>query len=369
MIRLIDRYLLRELLTAVLWTVAVLTFVLVLGNVFKQVFPLLVSHNLPISYIIAFVSYLLPFSLTFTIPWGMLTAVLLVFGRWSAANELTALRTLGVPLTRISAPVFLLALALCGVCLWINLDVAPRAQENMRTSFYQIATTNPIALFDSDQVITDFPNRKIYVGRKTGDQLENIHLFELGRDGEVQRVVFARAGSIEVDKEHKQILFKLTGTRFEQRDENNPGDLKKVRDGITMQEFVFPISLEDLYNKNMQRRVLNIQTAPELFENLKTGAPEGRSALLTEVNNRFSVSLACLTFTLVGIPLGIATQRKESTVGFALGLIVASLYFFLLLVAKIFRGKPDLHPELLTWLPNVVFLTLGAVLYFRAARR
>ncbi len=369
MFRLTDRYLLRELLTAVLWTVAVLTFVLVLGNIFKQVFPLLVSHNLPVSYILAFISYLLPFSLTFTVPWGMLTAVLLVFGRWSASNELTALRTLGVPLSRITVPVFVLAIALCGVCLWINLEVAPRAQENMRTSFYQIATTDPIALFDSDQVITDFPNRKIYVGRKTGDQLENIHLFELGRDGEVQRVVFARRGSIEVDLERKQLLFKLTGTRFEQRDENNPGDLTKIRDGITMQEFVFPISLEDLYNKNMQRRVLNIQTAPELFQNLKSSTAEGRSAILTEVNNRFSVSLACLTFTLVGIPLGIATQRKETTVGFALGLVVAILYFFLLLVAKIFRGKTALHPELLTWLPNLVFLTLGAVLYYRAARR
>src|SRR5471030_21032 len=163
MFRLIDRYLLGELLSAVLWTVAVLTFVLVLGNVFKQVFPLLVSHNLPISYIVAFVSYLLPFSLTFTIPWGMLTAVLLVFGRWSASNELTALRTLGVPLSRITVPVFVLAIALCGVCLWINLEVAPRAQENMRTSFYQIATTDPIALFDSDQVITDFQIGRAHV--------------------------------------------------------------------------------------------------------------------------------------------------------------------------------------------------------------
>src|SRR5262249_45903528 len=169
MLRLIDRYLLKELLSAVLWTIAVLTFVLVLGNVFKQVFPLLVSHNLPVSYILAFITYLLPFSLTFTIPWGMLTAILLVFGRWSASNELTALRTLGVPLNRITVPVFMLAIALCAICLWINLDVAPRAQENMRTAFYDIATSDPIALFDSDQVITDFPGRKIYVERKTGD--------------------------------------------------------------------------------------------------------------------------------------------------------------------------------------------------------
>ncbi len=369
MFRLIDRYLLGELISAILWTVAVLTFVLVLGNVFKQVFPLLVSHNLPISYILAFVSYLLPFSLTFTIPWGMLTAILLVFGRWSASNELTALRTLGVPLNRITAPVFLLAIALSGVCLWINLDVAPRAQENMRTAFYDIATTDPIALFDSDQVITDFPGRKIYVGRRTGDQVENIHLYELAKDGEVQRVVFAQKGSIVVDRENKQLLFKLIGTRFEQRDDSAPNDLTKVRDGITMQEFVFPISLEDLYNKNMRRRVLNIQTAPELFENLRSGAPEARGAVLTEVNNRFSVSLACLTFTLVGIPLGIATQRKETSVGFGLGLIVAILYFFFLLVAKVFRGRPGMHPELLMWLPNVVFLILGAWLYVRAMRR
>ncbi len=369
MFRIIDRYLLRELLVAALWAVAVLTFVLVLGNVFKQVFALLVSNNLPFSYILAFIAYLLPFSLTFTVPWGFLTAILLVFGKWSASNELTALRVNGVPITRITAPVVILSALLSVICLWINLQVAPRAQENIRNQFYLLATTDPIALFNSDQIITEFPNRKIYVGRKIGDRLENIHVYELNKNAEVLRVVYAATGSLEVDLERRQLLMKLTGTRFEQRDETDPTDITKIRDGITMQEFVFPISLEELYNKRMARRGLNIQTAPELFENLKSGAPENRSATLTEVNRRFSFSLACLTFCLVGIPLGVTAQRKETSAGFGISLVVAFLYFFLIIVANLFRDKPKFHPELLMWLPNVIFIALGIWLFLRMARR
>lgn len=369
MLKTLDRYILRELLVAVLWAAAVLTFVLVLGNIFKQVFALLVNHNLPLSYILAFVGYLLPFSLTFTIPWGFLTGILLVFGRWSASNELTALRANGVPITRVAVPVLLVAGALSLFCLWINLQVAPRAQENIRTSFYQIATTDPIALFNSEQIITDFPNRKIYVGKKSGDRLENIQVYELNKEGEVLRIVFARTGSLAVDLERKQLLLKLTGSRFEQRDENSPSDLTRIRDGITMQEFVFPISLEELYNKKMARRGLNIQTAPELFENLKTGTREGRSAVLTEVNQRFSFSLACFTLGLVGIPLGVVAQRRETSVGFALSLAVAVSYFFLITIVKVLRVSPAYHPELLVWVPNVIFLGLGAFLFARMARR
>lgn len=367
--RLLDRYILRELLVAVLWAAAVLTFVLVLGNIFKQVSVLLVNHNLPLSYILAFVSYLLPFSLTFTIPWGLLTGILLVFGRWSASNELTAVRASGVPITRIALPVLIVAGLFSLFCLWINLQVAPRAQENIRTSFYQIATTDPIALFNSEQIITDFPNRKIYVGKKDGDRLENIHVYEVNKEGEVMRIVYARTGSLAVDLERKQLLLKLTGTRFEQRDETNPSDLTRIRDGITMQEFVFPISLEELYNKKMARRGLNIQTAPELFDNLKSGTKESRSAVLTEVNQRFSFSLACLTLGLVAIPLGVVAQRKETSVGFALSLMVAVGYFFLITLVKVLRVKPAYHPELLVWAPNAIFLALGIWLFVRMARR
>ena len=89
--KLIDRFVGRELLVSLGFAVAVLSLVLVLGNIFRRLLPLLVNQDVPAEYLITFIAYVLPFSLIFTIPWGLLTSVLLVFGRLSADNELIAL--------------------------------------------------------------------------------------------------------------------------------------------------------------------------------------------------------------------------------------------------------------------------------------
>ncbi|MEY5011469.1 MAG: hypothetical protein RLZZ253_2608, partial [Verrucomicrobiota bacterium] len=130
--KLLDRYVAGEVLGTSAFAVAILSVVLVLGKVFREMLDLLVNHNAPLEFILTFVAYILPFSLTFTIPWAFLTAVLLVFGKMSAENELIALRSSGVSIPRICAPVFVLAAAFVGICLWINLEVAPRAQVKMK---------------------------------------------------------------------------------------------------------------------------------------------------------------------------------------------------------------------------------------------
>src|SRR6187397_3392704 len=107
--KLIDRFISRELLLHLGFAVAVLSLVLVVGNIFRKLLPLLVNHDLPVEYLVAFVAYVLPFSLIFTIPWGLLTAVLLVFGRLSADNELVALRSNGISIGRICIPLVAIA--------------------------------------------------------------------------------------------------------------------------------------------------------------------------------------------------------------------------------------------------------------------
>src|ERR1700704_3171875 len=102
--KLIDRAVSRELLVNVSFAVLVLSLVLVFGNIFRKLLPLLVNHDVPMEYLVTLFAYVLPFSLIFTIPWGLLTAILLVFGRLSAENELVALRSNGVSIARICVP-------------------------------------------------------------------------------------------------------------------------------------------------------------------------------------------------------------------------------------------------------------------------
>src|SRR4029077_15044946 len=136
--KLIDRFVTRELLVNVGFAIAVLSLVLVVGNIFRKLLPLLVNHDVPMEYLITFIAYVLPFSLIFTIPWGLLTAVLLVFGRLSADNELTALRSNGISITRICIPLMAIAIVCTATSLWLNVQVAPAAQEEMRASVFNL---------------------------------------------------------------------------------------------------------------------------------------------------------------------------------------------------------------------------------------
>ena len=367
--KIIDRYMSRQLIVNLVFAIAVLSFVLVVGNIFRKLLPLLVNHDLPVEYLIGFIAYVLPFSLIFTIPWGLLTAVLLVFGRLSADNELIALRANGLSIGRICIPLVGIALVCTAASVWLNVQVAPAAQEQMRSTVFNLATHDPMALFGSDQVIDQFPGRKIYVGKKAGNQLENILVFETNEISIPMKVTHARVGVLETDLPNHRILMHLYNARYSQRDDVDPYDLGRMRDGINVAEGTLPISLEDLYEKEKRRASRSMLSLEQLLEQLKNDDPKMRSASRTEINKRFSFPFACVVFALVGVPLGITAHRRETSFGFAASLVVGVFYFLFIIIADTLRSSPKLHPELLVWFPNLLFIVIGLWMFRRLSRQ
>ena len=370
--RIIDRYISQQVFTTTLFAIGVLSLVLVLGTVFKQLLELLVNHDLPFSFFLTFIAYIIPYSLTFTIPWGFLTAVLLIFGRLSAENELIALRSNGVSVPRICIPVFVLSLVCVAICFWINVDVSPKAKEQMKAALYNMATSNPIALFGSDAIIDQFPNYLIYVEKKNGTKLEDIIMYQLNERGQPLLMVQAKTGELKTDLDaHAQIILSLKNARYEQRDGTKPDDLTLIRQGITAKESDLAISLEELYERNKKKRNLSQMTLSELLERQVDNSMDKQqmSAIRTETNRRFSFSLASFAFCLIAVPLAITAHRKETSIGFLFSLIVAFVYFSFIPLVDAVSSNPKFHPELLIWLPNIVFITLGAFLFFRMSRR
>jgi len=173
----------------------------------------------------------------------------------------------------------------------------------------------------------------------------------------------------------------LFDARYEERNADDPTNLVKIAQGIVAKETTFPISLQELYEKNKKKKGLSTMTVDELQHRLeqeraavlpKTEKKQQAaeiSAAKTEVSKRFSFSLASFAFALIGIPLAITAHRKETSAGFMLSLAVAFVYFFFIIIADTVRDNPKLHPELLIWMPNVLFIGLGLWMFIGLARK
>ncbi len=375
MVRIFDRYLGKQVLSATLLGVLLLSGVMVLGNLFKKLDELVGDSQLPFAFIAEFIALVIPFSLIFTIPWAFLTAILLVFGRLSADNELVSLRMTGWSMSRICASVFFLALALSSVCYWVNVSVSPMAKDRIKRMFFQVALDNPSSLFQEGRVLDKIPGFRIYTGKREGNELKNLEIVEL-ENRLARRIIHARSATLETKPGQLDFVMLLKDAQIE--------DITYTEDKqVAKTEFVqaketamlFPMSRlkQDTVKVNASMKSTSTLwgEVTSRIDSLTGKIMEAKehSKSLTELSKRYSFSLACLTFALVGIPLGVTAQRRETSTGFALSLITATVYLVFIILADTLNDKPSAMPHLIMWVPNILFLGVGGWLFRRLSAR
>jgi lipopolysaccharide export system permease protein len=375
--RIFDRYLGRQVGSATLIGVALLSGVMVLGNVYKKLDELLGNTELPLSVILEFVTLVIPFSLIFTIPWAFLTAILLVFGRLSADNELVSLRMTGMSMKRICAPIFVLALLLSGLCLWVNVSLAPASKDRMKRLFYEVAVQNPETLFQEGQVLERVPGYRIYTGKRDDKTLTDLHIIKLDSGARAGSYIRAKSGLIETMPGKLDFNMLLKDASIEHLQAANADGTPTAPKPLGLAEFPIEFPLSEM-QKDAVRVNASMKSTSALAEEVRTWkdtftgeplTPVTRSLSLTELSKRYSFSLACFTFALVGIPLGVTAQRRETSSGFALSLITATVYIVFIILADTLNDKPAAMPHLIMWLPNVIFLGIGGWLFYKLSRK
>jgi lipopolysaccharide export LptBFGC system permease protein LptF len=382
-LRIFDRYVWSQVSGSTFTGVAVLTGVMVLANVFKEMERLLGDTSaLPIWTVFQFILYVIPYSLVFTIPWALLTAILLVFGRMSADNEMTALRMTGMSMPRICVPVFILAVLMSGVCYWVNIELAPLAKTKIKRLFYDLALDNPAMLFQPGKVLDKFPGFRIYTRDRKDNNLKDVEIIKTTQ-GKNEFYIRAERAEVEVTPGVTDFTLRLHRAHVEQgggeADKSAAEEIEIINDlqSYDLGEMPMTFPLSELKAKT-ERVTNSMKDTGALWSEVKTGisSVNGQpmdkkfvSASRTELSMRYSFSLAAIVFTLVGIPLGITAQRRETSVGFALSLGVAVGYMFFIIFVGGLNEKPSVYPHLLMWIPNILFLAIGGRLFWKLCKR
>ncbi len=356
----LSRHLCRQILVTLAMTMAVFLFVMLLGEGMKDALTLLVRRDVSPLLALKAMGLLIPFILAYALPMGLLTATLLVFGRFSADQELTAARANGLSLMAMLPAVLVVGLACSGLSALILLELAPRSRVAFKQLFFDYAKQRPEEMLTSGALLESSGTDGfwVYIRRAEAGEMEDVHVTEI-RDGEPYRRIEAKRGDAEFDEENEQIVLNLEkGTGFLWTGGTSSFDSLAFRLDLEpmMRQLREPklseMTFGQLRIKSMEMQVNGVENMPARVH----------------MHKQLSGSFACICFMLVGIPLGLRAHRRETIAGLAIALALVGAYYGLALLAQSLETRPSWRPDLLIWAPNALFLIVGSILLRRVNR-
>ena len=378
-LRLLDRYIFKQVLVTCSACVGLFVFLIAAVNALKDMLGYLLAGQLQPESALKLLLLLIPYVIMYALPMGMLLGVLLVLGRMSADSEIVAMRTAGQSLKRISAPIFGLALAGVVLGVAVNFYYMPIARTVYHDEFGKMLRTNALRLIVPKTFIRDFPRMVVYVNEKHGDYVKDIWVWRLDKEQRVTEFSHAETGRIELNKETNELVFKPFQISTERFDVKDPENFSKppIR-GEADSGGSLTVSLSRFFGPKTFNRKLDWFTPSELLatrreyvETLPPGHDREQKLMRIDMilQNKGSMALAVFILVFIAVPLGIKVSRRETSANLGVALLMALCYYFLsTVVVGWFEKYPEYRPDLLVWVPNVFFISIGLWLNLRVER-
>src|SRR5437763_8139947 len=204
--RLIARYIIRTIFPYALAAFALVTGILFvqqsgryLETIFHNAVPAAFTYNIALA--------VLPTVLTVTVPMAVLAGTIIGFGRMGSDSELIAMQAGGVSRRQIVLPALLIGLLGTIVSFEVNLNEAPRAQQELRSVIARAALYRLDSPVEPQTFTTDIPGYLIYVreGDKVRGQWGGVFIRSQEPDGSI-RLVTARSGRIDSSAEKSELV-------------------------------------------------------------------------------------------------------------------------------------------------------------------
>jgi lipopolysaccharide export system permease protein len=361
---------------------ALFVFVLLLGNAMKDIAELVAAGKLDFMVFLKLMGLLIPYVAAYALPLGVLTGTLMAMGRLSSQQEITAMKAAGISIYQIASPVFLISFIGMIVGVVVNLHYAPQSRLAYKQLMVTAVSDNPIGFIEERRFIHEFPGYVIYMGDREGALMKDFWIWELDDQKRVKLFLRAKEGEINFDETGNALVLTLRDGTAEQRDEEDPEALMdEPMRSLFFGELPIELPMGDIFGEKSHRQArikemtfsqLMAKRDETLVEEAEVGAEpgisKGRMKVQMHMQKGFAMAFSVFSLAIFGVPLAIQVGRKESYANLAIALVIAMTYYFLIIAVSWLEGVRSLRPDLLIWLPNIIFQAIGFYLIQRANR-
>ena len=364
--RILTRYILREVVAHALIGAAIFTFVLFTRDL-GRILELVVRASAPLPSVAEIFLFTVPLALTYTIPMSVLVGILIGLSRLAADSEITAMRASGMSIWS-----FLRALSIFVIAAWLlalanGIYLAPYSQAALVRLEDQLKGSQVSFEIQPRVFYEGFPGRVLYVQDVHSGQSaavwKGVFLADTS-DSSNPRVTLAKEGIVVSEGTDHLHLHLRDGSTHE----TDPKQADNYQIS-TFQQMDIPIELPASESKTDEAVPVGMVSTRTLFEQGQHGDAASSRWYRIEFYRRFALPTACLVLALVGIPLGLSSKKSGKSGGFVLTILLVFGYYFVSLIGVSLAKQGRVAPWFGAWLADLVFLAGGIFLLWRADKR
>ncbi|MFZ5367404.1 MAG: LptF/LptG family permease [Spirochaetota bacterium] len=379
----------------------------------------ILSKRVPFNQVLLLLLYSLPAIVAMAAPFAALVGILMAIGRLSSDNEVLVLLASGFSYKALYIPVIMLGLLISIVSFIANDILLPIGTLEFGKLYRKILIASPALELESNTV-KRYKDTMIITGEASGKKIDNVIIIDRTSDGE-RRIITAKhtellsntaqtdltinlynafmqtfkdSNRLDYDYARSRVLqYSISQSNISQvfgsigPREMSSADVwkeiikkqKAVNDRIENKKYVIlenALRIERLIRNTTEQQIdwnTISQQKTTLSNDLKNlqdiGEDRNLKIYKLEFYKKFSIPFGAISFVFLAIPLGLFARKSGQTVGFGFGLLIAVLYWALLIGGQTIGSRFGYSPFWAMWLPNIMAISVGTILGLERIRR
>jgi lipopolysaccharide export system permease protein len=360
-IRILDKYLSREFLKALLFSLLAFVLIFILVDIFEKL-DMFIDTKAPLQLVVLFYIFQIPYIAILTLPVAMLLASMSTISQMARHHEIVAMKAAGLSLYRIFAPLFILGLMISFTVMIIGETVVPYTNQKKgnleRMQIKKQASREP--RFRYNLLYDGTSGRQYYIKKydvKTAI-MDSVSVFQVDQ----QNRILQRIDAVQGEWTGKSWLLGKVIVRKFSSDGTEHTDSLSALNLLGYDETPASFSKRELLPDEMGFWELR-----QFIDRLKRSGNNVQQSIV-DLYLKISFPFANLIILLFGLPLLSNSRKGSATSGFALSLLICFVFWGLLQTGRALGHSASLSPIFAAWLPNIIFGVIGGYLLYRAPK-